>query len=55
MVVAERQDIAHVAATSPTWAYRPIRTGCRPAPGPSATPTALAIRCTVWAADGTSS
>jgi hypothetical protein len=29
-VVAKSPDIAHVVATSPTWAYRPIRAGCRP-------------------------
>jgi hypothetical protein len=30
--MAPRPDIARVAATSPTWPYRPIRAGCRPAP-----------------------
>jgi hypothetical protein len=33
MVVAKSPDIARVAATSPTWAHRPIATGRRPTSG----------------------
>jgi hypothetical protein len=54
MVVAKRPNIARVAATSPTWAYRSIRAGCPPAPGASRQglrphpPTGLAISITSY-------